>query len=664
VGDAYNALKTYLMLADKSHAEPGHLNDQLTRYWRVWLQTNRGAMPKEQMIRSAERLMTFHLAHIQDQAWPQITPKLSLLDTARDNLRRVVRGTPARERVYADIRTRAATRFPAVTVARIVGEQDQALLVGSHAVPGAFTRDAWEKFVTGAIREASNRELQSTDWVLKTAAKDDLTLEGSPEQIQKALIDLYKADYAKEWAKFMQGVTIADLNGFEASVQAMNRLGDPQASPLAKVLKTVYDETSWDDPSQARVNQAKLKRGLMGWFREVVLRQAPSEARQIADAAAPMPNGAAAVAGAAAAGPVGREFAGVARLVGVKEKDASLMTGYLDALSKLRSRLNQLKNQGDPGPGAKQLMQQTLEGNGSELAEALKYVDEQMLTGMTDNQKQMLRPLLVRPLVQTFAMIVLPSESEINKTWQAQVVEPFQKTLAGKYPFSPGAQMQATPAEIGQVFGPEGAVAKFVGTTMGPLVVRRGDVLASRTWADIGVTLAPQVVSGFPGWIAPLSSNGVATSGVPQTVFQLLPMTASGVTEYTIEIDGQQLRYRNTPPAWVNMVHPGPQGASGAKVSAVTFDGRTVELFNEPGEYGLTKLFQAATQKKLEGGLYELSWSGGKVSVAVTLKKVSSAASSNGDAQASRGFNGLRLPETVVGRAASAGGPQLAGAAQ
>jgi type VI secretion system protein ImpL len=664
VGDAYNALKTYLMLLDKSHAEPGHLNDQLTRYWRVWLQANRGAMPKEQMIRSAERLMTFHLAHINDPAWPQITPKLSLLDSARENLRRVVRGTPARERVYADIRTRAGTRFPAVTVARIVGEQDQGLVVGSHAVSGAFTRDAWEKFVIGAIREASNRELQSSDWVLKSVAKDDLTLEGSPEQIQKTLIDLYKADYAREWAKFVQGVTIADLNGFEASVQAMNRLGDPQTSPLAKVLKTVYDETSWDDPGQARVNQAKLKRGLATWFREVVLRQAPSEARQLADAAGPavaLP----AAGGAPVAGPVGREFAGVARLVGVKEKDASLMTGYLDALSKLRSRLNQLKNQGDPGPGAKQLMQQTLEGNGSELAEALKYVDEQMLTGMSDAQKQMLRPLLVRPLVQTFAMIVLPSESEINKTWQAQVVEPFQKNLAGKYPFSASSQMQATPGEIGQVFGPEGAVAKFVGTTMGPLVVRRGDLLASRTWADIGVTLAPQVVSGFPGWVAPLSANGVASGGGPQTVFQLLPMSAPGVTEYTIEIDGQQLRYRNTPPGWVNMVHPGPQGASGARVSAVTFDGRTVELFNEPGEYGLTKLIGAAARKKLDTGLHELRWSAGNVSVAVTLKQVSSA--SGGDAQAGRGFNGLRLPDTVVGRvaaAASAGGPQLAGAAQ
>jgi type VI secretion system protein ImpL len=667
VGDAYNALKTYLMLADKSHAEPGHLNDQLTRFWRGWLEANRGAMPREQMIRSGERMLTFVLAHVDDPAWPQITPKLSLLDSARENLRRVVRGTPARERVYADIRTRAATRYPAMTVARIVGDQDAALVVGSYAVSGAFTREAWAGFIQGAIREASSRELQSSDWVLKSVAKDDLTLEGSPEQIQKALVDAYKADYAREWGKFVQGVTIAELPGFDASVQAMNRLGDPQASPLAKVLKTVYEQTAWDDPSQALVDSVKLKRGVLAWFREVVLRQAPSEARQVADSLGPLP-----VGGAQGPGPVGREFAGVARLVGVKEKDASLMSGYLDALSKLRTRLNQLKNQGDPGPGAKQLMQQTLEGNGSELADALKYVDEQMLTGMSDSQKQMLRPLLVRPLVQTFAMIVLPSESEINKTWQAQVVEPFQKNLAAKYPFAAGAQIQATPGEIGQVFGPDGVVAHFVGATMGPLVVRRGDVLSSRTWADIGITLAPQAVSGFPGWVAPLSANGVASTNGPQTVFQLLPLAAPGVTEYTIEIDGQQLRYRNTPPAWANMVHPGPTGVAGARVSAVAFDGRTVELFNEPGQFGLQKLIEAAAKKRLDGTTFELRWSSGNVAVAVNLKRISSPDSGGaGDAQAGRGFHGLRLPDAIVGRQGPAqspppptqpSGPALAGA--
>jgi type VI secretion system protein ImpL len=644
VADAHNALKTYLMLSDKSRAEPGHLNDQLTRYWRGWLKANRGAMPNEQMIRSAERLMTFYVSQINDQAWPQITPKLGLLDTARENLRHVVRGTPARERVYADIKARAATRFPSVTVARIVGDQDQNLVAGSYAVSGAFTREAWDKFVQGAIREASNRELQSTDWVLKTETRDDLTLEGSPEQIQKNLVDMYKAEYAREWGKFVQGVTIADLNGFDASVRAMNRLGDPQTSPIARLLKVIYEQTSWDNAGMGR-ELGKTERGLMAWFREVVLRRAPSDARTLADTVDPLRAGAA----TPAMGPIGREFAGVARLVGIKEKEASLMTGYLDALSRLRTRLNQLKNQGDPGPGAKQLMQQTLEGSGSELADALKYVDEQMLTGMSESQKQALRPLLVRPLMQTFAMIVLPSEAEINKTWQAQVLEPFQKNLAGKYPFNTASRVDATSAEIGQFFGPDGVVAKFVNTSIGPLVVRRGDVLAPRTWADLGIVLSPQVVNGFPGWVAPLSANGVAANATERSSFQIQPVPAPGTLEYSIEIDGQLLRYRNTPVGWTTMMHPGPTGVSGARISAITFDGRTVELFNEPGDLGLQRMIGAGNNKKKANDVYELHWSANNVTVTINLKRNSGADTNGSGGQTTRGFQGMRLPDVIVG---------------
>jgi type VI secretion system protein ImpL len=249
--------------------------------------------------------------------------------------------------------------------------------------------------------------------------------------------------------------------------------------------------------------------------------------------------------------------------------------------------------------------------------------------------------------VQTFAMIVLPSESEINKTWQAQVVGPFQKTLAEKYPFSPGSKMEATSAEIGQVFGPEGVVAKFINTSMGPLVINRGSMLTARTWADIGITLAPQAVSGFPGWVAPLSSNGVAqANGAPQTVFQLQAHPAPGTTEYTVDIDGQQLRYRNTPPVWTNMVYPGP-GTAGARISAVTFDGRTVELFNEAGQFGMRKMIEASTQTKKSGGVNELRWVSGNLAIVVDLRLVSNAAAASGG----KGFQGLRLPHTIVGRA-------------
>ena len=646
--DAYNALKTYLMLGDKSRAESAHLNDQLTRFWRNWLESNRGAMPREQMIRSAERMISFYLAQVNDPSWPVIDTRLALVDQTRDSLRKVVRGMPARERVYADVKARAATRYPSITVARIVGDQDKDLVLGSYAISGAFTRQAWEGFVQQAFRDAANRELQSADWVLKTAARDDLTLEGSPEQIQKSLVDLYKAEYAREWQKFMQGVTVKDLDGFDGAAAAMNRLGDPQNSPINKLVSTVYEQTSWDNPTLAGATLQRAQNGITGWFRETILRQKPA----IVNVSLPAPG--TQPANAPALGPVGREFAGVARLV-VARGDSSLMRGYVDNLSKLRARFNQIKNQGDPGPGAKQLMQQTLDGSGSELADALKYVDEQMLVGMTDAQRLALRPVLVRPLMQTFAVIVQPAEAEINKVWAAQVVQPFNRDLATKYPFSTESKAEASNAEIGQVFGPDGAIAKFFNTTVGPLVVRRGDSLSPRTWADMGVNLAPNVVASFPGWVAPLAAGGVANAaassgGEAQTRFDLQALGTQGATEFTVEIDGQSLRWRGQPQPWVHMVWPNPQGVPGAKITALTPEGRNVVVLDEPGHFGLKKMIDAAQRKRKPDGSFELAWQAGGVTVTANLK-VLPAAPAPAPVQASasgQGFKRLRLPETIT----------------
>ena len=659
VEDAYNALKTYLMLSDKSRAEASHLNDQLTRFWRVWLDSNRGAMPREQMIRSAERMISFYLSEMSDPAWPQLEARLALVDQTRDTLRRVVGGMPARERVYADVKARAATRFPSMTVARIVGEQDKELVVGSYAIPGTFTREAWEKYIQEAFRDAANRELQSTDWVLKTAAKDDLTLEGSPEQIQKALLELYKNDYAQQWQKFIQGVSIRELNGFDQAAAAMNRLGDKESSPIDKLIKTVYEQTSWDNPSLIDAGLQRAQRGALGWFKETILRQKPAgidvkiNTASGAPAAIPM-------------GPVGREFSGVARLVVSKDKGATLMGGYMDALSKLRARFNQIKNQGDTGPGSKQFMQQTLDGSGSELADALKYVDEQMLVGMTDQQKQAIRPLLVRPLMQTFAVIVRPTEIEINKVWNAQVIEPFNRTLAVKYPFAAESRSEASDAEIGQVFGPDGAIAKYFNTTIGPLVVRRGDVVSAKTWANMGIDLAPGVVSSFPGWIAPLSAGGVAANagaGEAQTRFDVQALGATGATEFTLEIDGQSLRWRGQPQPWVKMVWPNPQGVPGSRISAITPEGKTVVLLNEPGHFGLKKMIDAAKRTRRDNGLFELSWDNAGVVVRANLRIVATTPAAPPPPGAAAGFKRMRLPDAItVPRAADVPAPAPAGA--
>lgn len=625
VTEAYNALKAYLMLGDRSRLEAGHMSDQLTRFWRSWLEDNRGNMPRERVIQQAERIMSFALVQMNDPAFPQQDLNLTLLDQTRENLRRVVKGLPARERVYGEIKARAATRFAPVTVNRFITESDRQIVAGAHAVSGAFTHEAWEQYVKEAIADAAHKELQTSDWVLKTAASDDLTLEGSPEQIQKALTTLYKTEYVREWQKFMQGISVHDFGNFEQAVVRMNRLGDPANSPVGLLLHTLYDQTSWDNPSMVNERLARGQKTFLEWFKQRILSVSPTPTpvnltlSMGQDAKIPM-------------GPIGQEFASLHRLMMKRDGQEPLIQHYMASLSKIRTRFNQMKTQSDAGPASRKFMLETLEGGG-ELAEALKLVDEHLLNGLNESARNALRPILVRPLMQAYAVIVAPTEAELNRVWMAQVFEPYQRALAHKYPFDPRASIEAGPAEMAKVFGSEGAVSKFVEQSLGALVIKRGDSISPRTWADMGVRLLPDFVGGVGIWTSPLSGQATSGGGTAaangaaaevQTVFQMLPQAVPGLTEYTVEVDGQVMRYRNGRASWAHFVWPGP-GTPGVKVSGITYDGKPVTFFQEPGRFGLEKMINSAQRRRVADGIFELTWGHADAVVSVQLRIISNA---------------------------------------
>ena len=673
VEDAYKALKTYLMLAERQRMDSGHLTDQITRFWRTWLEANRGTMPRDQLMRSAERMISFSMANLQDPALPVLNNNFGLVDQTRDNLRRVVHGTPAIERVYGDVKARTSTRFGSMTVARIVGDKARSVVAGSYVVAGPFTREAWTGYVDKAFKDAASNELQSSDWVLKTSNRDDLSLQGSPEQIRKALTDLYKADYVREWQRFMQGVSIADFGTFDAAVEKMNTLGDSADSPVRKLFTTLYDQTAWDNPTVLDERLASTRRGVVDWFKQSVLRMTPASI-EIKVAAPTTEAGVQAMP----MGAVGREFAALPRIMLARDGGASLLDGYLQSLAKIRSRFNTMKNQGDAGPAARTLMAATFEGGSSELADALKFVDEQMLTGASDTAKSTLKPLLVRPLIQSFAVLVAPTESEVNRLWSAQVLQPFQQNLAGKYPFDPASRIEAAGAEISRVFGPAGAIARFTTDSLGPLVTRRGDAVVPRLWANLGLRLRPGFADGLPSWVAVLDGAAATTAppaapgalpaaaGAVQSSFQLLPEGAAGFVQYTVEIDGQQLNYRNGAAAWQNFVWPNVAGMPGARISGVTADGRSVEVFAAPGSYGFERLIDAAAVKKFPLGVRQLSWGSGAQVITVQYRAVTSpgpamspaaatthaGGTAGGGRAAATGLRGLRLPDLVAGNEA------------
>jgi len=444
----------------------------------------------------------------------------------------------------------------------------------------------------------------------------------------------------------MQGIAVADFANFDAAVAHMNRLGDSADSPIRRLMGTLYDQTSWDNPSLLNERLAKTQRGFVEWVKQSVLRMSPSRVDVKVDVNA----GSAEVP----MGPVGREFAALSRVMAARDGGASLMDGYLQALGKVRTRFNQIKNQGDAGPASRTMM----DAGGSELAEALKFVDEQMLTGLSDTAKAALRPLLVRPLIQSFAVIVAPTEIELNRLWQAQVLQPFASTLAAKYPFDTRSKVEAAPQDVAKVFGPGGAIAKFASDALGPLVTRRGETVTPRTWAEIGVRLKPDFSQGFASWVAPLegaagAAPSAAAPAAAQATFQLLPTGAPGFVEYSVEIDGQVLRYRNGAAQWTNFVWPNAGAAQGARITGQALDGATVELFNQPGAFGFERLIEAARVRRLADGVRELSWGVGLQSVTLQYRAVTSpGASAGGGGGGGGGLQGLRglvLPQLVAG---------------
>ena len=625
--DGYNALKAYLMLGNRQRAEGSHLAQQLTLFWRDWLDANRGQMSREEMLRAGEKLMSYYVAHADDAQWPQIQPQLALVNDSRQALALAMKGEPALQRVYAQIKARAAARFPTITADALIGhEQNGDAISGSYAISGAFSRQAWQDYVQAAINSAASTQLLTSDWVLGTREHSDLSLAGSPEHVAAELAALYKQEYVQQWQRFLAGLGVAPFQDFEQAVQQMNRIGDPANSPLKLLLDNINQQTRWDNPL-AEVRSQTAKTGFVAWFKRSILRRDPeAEARQL-----PI-------------GPISKAFAGLDRLSTPQPDQPALLDGYFQLLAKLRTRLNSINNQSDIGDGTRQLMQETFSNQGSELSRAQALLDEQVLTGLDEAQRTALRRLLLRPLSQTFAALVPPTEAEINRSWSAQVYQPFNTGIGRQYPFNLQADVDAAGSDIAAIFGSNGAVVSFNKQALGSLVIQRGSLLEARRWLGQGIRLSSELVANYGNWV---SGQGGDDADAPAYIFQITPAPAIGAVEYTVQIDGQVLRYRNTPPQPMTMQYPNPDGPAGARITALSADGSHVTVFDSPGSQGLSQLIEAAETQRLDETLFNMSWSSGNISVPVQMRIVQSPGQQTG--ASSDWQRGLRLPATIVG---------------
>jgi type VI secretion system protein ImpL len=152
-------------------------------------------------------------------------------------------------------------------------------------------------------------------------------------------------------------------------------------------------------------------------------------------------------------------------------------------------------------------LQATLNGSGSELADTVSYVDNSLLNQVSTDTAAMVRPMLVRPLSQSYTAMLGPVQQDINQAWANEVL-PQWKQLAGKYPFTDSGSA-ASVAEINRfVKANDGVLDKFINKYLNGLVQRKGDTLVARAWGEQGIRFNPEFLSaaGNRGhWLHPVA---------------------------------------------------------------------------------------------------------------------------------------------------------------
>ena len=528
-----------------------------------------------------------------------------------------------------------------MTVGRILGNRDADVVIGSTAVPGAFTREAWEKYLRKAFADVSKGTIKGDDWVLAVTSQDDLGKDGEVERNRHALELLYRQDYEREWKKFLQGVVVQDFGNLANAAQGLTRLADSQNSAFRLLFAKAAYETAWDDPNQLSKSIEAARNSVIERTEKLVLGSpATGEAARKVQL-----------------GETGAKFAGIGALVTAPEGGRIPLSAYLDVLTKLKNRLSQINASAEQGAQAKALMQATLNASGSEFSEGLAVVDNVLLAGASDETREIVRPLLLRPLLQAYTQLVPMVEQDINRSWQAEVL-PMWRGLSAKYPFADVAN-EAAMADIAKFLKPgEGTLQHSIDKNLGGVGTRQGDQLVAKTWGNLGVSFNPAFLSGVSGLTK--AGNSVLLEG-DGLKFELQPIPTPGLSEIIIEVDGQSLRYRNGPQPWTSFSWPNINAGNnqGARIHAISFAGEPTTVASHAGRLGLMRLISQARIDDRGDGTTLLEWklrplaTGDRNNVADSSPDVvrfNMRTIGGASPLALSGFRRLGLPEKIVAR--------------
>ncbi len=587
------------MLAEPQRSDTAFLTPQLIRRWQ--LDTR---LPPGEQSDLAERLLSFYGSHLAAHPDWRIIPSAGLVQAARQTLLAAIGVEHADSTLYRNIVAAAADKYPDQTLASLtVGTDPRGLIRNNAIVSGVFTRQAYEGAIAPAIAEAAKRNTIASDWVLTGQVQQTATQSSaqspaqSAESLQAALTAQYFAEYAEQWQIFMNNVQWEAAPTMPAAIEQLKLMADARQSPVVALMKSLQYQGS------AGVRQASLSDTLVAKAQNLLTStKATLPPAQQSDPAGPL---------GSAFGPVLRLIGNVDGSTGAGSTNAAAQNGndlsmqrYLDRISALRLRLQQINGSPDAEAQARQLALSLFQGKGSELADTQAY-SQLVAASLGEQWANMGDALFVRPVAQAAQTVLQPAQAGLNEAWSNHIAAAWSKAFSGRYPFAQTDNDASLP-ELARFLRPQnGLIAAFLQSQLAGVLELQGDQWVPHAGSRLNFDPA------FLTAVNTLQRIGarVLVQGEPQYRFELKPIPAPGIEDSTLTIDAQKLRYRNGHETWQSMVWPVNQTQDvGTRLQWQTDQAGTNKHYEFSGRWALLRMLERAHVEPIDSATYQLTW--------------------------------------------------------
>lgn len=555
----YRTLTVYLSLYDHAHYDAAILR---TWVWDDWQQSPDAAPATD---RNALEDHLNALFAEDEPVTPRTAQRDDLVQRARELLARQPEANRLYERAMMEMRKSAPDN---ITLLRAAGPRSAAVfgLAANSSlqdgVPGMYTYEGYHEVFDKQLSRFLQQAEAEDAWVMGKASAPSIwtsTLRPERDKLADAMRRLYLTDYGNYWQRFMEDIRPANVNGgsLTGELQTLRVLSAPD-SPLTTLAQTLVRETSLtavkDETDDSALTSAALdevtRRSRAGRLVNTARTVAPSmNLAQVKMEKELVDNRFAAlrqvVTGSADTGkgpaPSGSGTASSGVSLG------SVMGLLNEQYNRLSMADSALATNGMPGGDD---LGTTLALQASRLPAPLNVLLEGVASRSMRKVNQGVGSMLARQV-------------------ESSVGDQCRSLIEGRYPFAKTSQ-DVDIDDFARVFAPGGMLDNFFQQS-----------LASHVDTSVRPWRYKPVGPGMPPFSGPSLQPFEQAAAIREAFFQgsdaKHPSWKGGIkvvaldpeiTDLTIDIDGQSLRYAHGPVTVSPMAWPGPRGGAVASITA------------------------------------------------------------------------------------------------